>query len=521
MACHDIVEKLEIHVCFGGVVRRRWPIDGPAFPRELHTTNVVDRVREFAAATFVRAIDEWLYPTLGLRPGDVETTGVELQFVDVDDDDERRLCGVSVSPTGVFVFHPEDPVRFEAGARAVNDIAWSASTPTARSRSSKSRSNGHVATLRCHIRLTPLDDDTWGSSFRREIIANVLWSRSRLGRAADAVSHEALASWVASLRRADDPDGLAMATALIDDVRVFLLSWPRSYTKVELGPWKRFVTEVVGRELDVLLAFCPRWIDIQGRRVSSSAIDPLGPTPDDVVSRILLEVDNASAALRKPRFSPKLMVGVVDASRVACAPETVLRLRAGKEFTPTHFYVDETARDDIASFVDAREYALVKHRGTRKYAIMGVATRVERWEVDHRVIVEFVSRSVLERFDHTIVVGGQTYGCQKNGFVAVHAIARLIKAVQEGRERDASELRGTIERFHAETRLGFPIIGGRKKKVIHFSDYTSEFEYRADKTIAVPEHIVPLSYTEHMSRNLRLYPKRDALNATETTLVAC
>ena len=92
-----------------------------AFPPILKGHTGSQRHREFAARTFVRAIDEWLYPTLGLRPGDVETTGVELQFVDVDDD-EKRLCGVSVSPTGVFVFHPKDPVRFEAGARAVNDI---------------------------------------------------------------------------------------------------------------------------------------------------------------------------------------------------------------------------------------------------------------------------------------------------------------------------------------------------------------------------------------------------------------
>lgn len=491
--------NVEVHFFFGGVVRRRWPIDGAAFRRELGADP--DCVRKFLAVTFSRAIDEWLCPALGLRPADVSATGVELQIVD---DDEKRLCGVSTNARGDFAFYPDDVVRFDAGAREIGRVVVAASASVT------------TAVLRCHLRLTPLDDDTWGSLFRREIIANVMWSRSRLGRAADAVSREALTTWVASVRRATDPDVLAMAIALVDDVRAFLVSWPRSYTKTELGPWKRFVTEVVGREVDVLLAFCPRWIQIGGRRVCSNVIDPLGPTPDDIVSRVSLEVENAGAALRKPRFSPRLMVGVVAADRIACAPDTVLRLRAGEEITPTHFYVDETARDDVDVFVGAREYDK-KRRGTRTYAIMGVPTRVERWEVDHRVVIEFVSREVIARFDHAIVVGGQTYGCQKSGFVAVHAFARLIKAAQEGREKDANELRDTIERFHAETRLGFPIVGGRKKRVVYFSDYMSPFEYRADKTVAIPDQIVPLSYTEHMSRRLRLYPSRDPLPSSSST----
>lgn len=501
-----VFRDVEVHLWFGGVFRRRWPVDGPAFRRELSDEVVVDRVREFAAVTFTRAIDEWLCPALTIRPEDVNATGVELQFVDADD---KRLCGVSINHEGYFAFHPESESEFKTGAQAVaKDIAWGAAPVTP------------PKELRCHLRLTPLDDDTWGCSFRHQIIANVLWSRSRLGRAADAVSRAALASWVATLRRADDPDPdrLYIATALVYDVLEFLRSWPRSYTytKAELGPWKRFITEVVGREVDVLLAFCPRWVDVRGCRVLSSALDSLAPVPRDVVSRIILEIEKAEKAIRKPRFS-ELMVGIIDASRVACAPETVLRLRAGKEITATHFYVDETARADIASLVDAREYALVKH-GTRKYAIMGVLTDVERWQIDHHVIIEFMSRSVIERFDHTIVVAGQTYGCQKSGFVAVHAIARLIKAVQEGRDGDASDLRDMIERFHAKTELGFPIIGGqkRKEKVILFSDYMSEFRYGADETVAVPEETVPLSYTEHMSRGLRLYPTCDLLHTSET-----
>ena len=495
---------VEVHVYFGGVVRRRWPVHGPAFRHELGTDG--DCVRKFASVTFARVIDEWLCPTLGLRPEDVEATGVELQFVD---EAEKRLCGVSVDQTGDFVFHPADPARFDVGARAVKDIAWNATSVPFGSASSTASSvptrAGDDATLRCHLRLTPLDDDTWGASFRRTIVENISWSRSRLGRVADAVSRDNLASWVASVRRVDDPDGHALATALIENVRDFLLSWPRSYAKDELRPWKRFVTEVIGRDVDVLLAFCPRWVTLEERRVSSTALDVFVPTPDDIVSRISIEVENALEALRKPHFSPGLLSGVVDGSRFACAPETVLRLRAGKETAPSHFYVDENAREEIARFVDARGYDLVQ-QGTRRYPIMGVSTRVERWIVDHRVIIEFVARSVIARFDHTIVVAGHAYGCQKSGIVATHAIARLIKAVQEGREKDASELSETIERFHAKTQLGFPLIDGhrRKKRVLYFSDYNSEFTYRADKSVAVPDQTVSLSYTRHMHERLPL-----------------
>lgn len=483
-----------MHVHFGGVIRRRWPVHGPAFRHELGTDG--DCVRKFAAVTFARVIDEWLCPTLRLRPEDVTATGVELQFVD---DDENRLCGVSVDRTGDFVFHPTDPSKFEEGARVVNEIAWSAtSTETFGTRDD-------VAILRCHLRLTPLDDDTWGCAFRREILANVVWSRTRIGRAADAMSRDALTRWATRLRREDDKDDYALAVALIDDVREFLRAWPRAYEKDELRPWKRLVTEVVGRDVDVLLAFCPRWITLGERRVSSTCLDPLGPTPDDVVSRVALEIDEVAHALRKPRFSPKLMVGIVDSSRVACAPDTVLRLRSGKETTPTHFYVDETCRDDVASFLRQNEYDL-RGDGTRRYCIAGVSTRVDRWIVDHRVIVEYVSRSVLERFDHHIVVAGQTYGCQRSGLVATHAIARLMKAAQEGRDEDASELADSIEKFHANTQIGFPLIDGhrRKKRVIYFSDYDREFTYRADKSVAVPVETVPINYTRHMHERLPL-----------------
>ena len=505
------LRDVEVHVFFGGVVRRRWPVHGPAFRHELRAD--VDCVRKFAAVTFARVIDEWLAPALGLRPDDVTATGSNSSSSTT----RRSACaGYRRIALEISCFIRRIPL-FEAGALTVREIAWSATSidlggaATSKTKSRSTTSASPPAILRCHLRLTALDDDTWGCSFRREILANVLWSRSRIGRAADAVSREALVAWVTNLRRGNDADEYAMAIALVEDVREFLLAWPRACSKDELRPWKRFVTEVVGRDVDVLLAFCPRHVTIRGRRVSSTCLDPLGPTPDDVVARITAEVDAALKALRRPRFSPRLIEKVVDTSRFACSPETVLRLRGGKDTMPTHFYVDDAAKSDIRTFVEKNDYALIELGARERAAIMGVATRVERWEIDHRVIVEFVSREVLDRFDHTISVGGRSYGCQKFGFVAIHAIARLIKAVQEGRERDAADLGETIERFHANTHLGFPVIDGRKKKVIHFSDYMSEFEYRADKTVGVPDHAVPLSYTEHMSRRLRLYPTRDDL----------
>jgi hypothetical protein len=481
----------EVSVSFMGIVHR-WSIDGLELRRQLVFGGRT--VRKFAGVVFGRVLDEWFASRLGLRAGDIDGTGVVLTFVDARG---TTLFGITTGESGELLLHPSDKEAFKRGAGVFVEALWSSGDPI----------------IRATVRLTDLDDGSWGACLRGALMSNLACTKTRLGRAADAVSVETLDPYVARLRGGSDIDAYVIFAALLENVRGLLLDWPRAYTKKELQSWKQFVTEVVGRDITVLLAFCPRRMQVQKTHIVSTALEAFSPVPTSSVSRILLAVERALDALRKPLFSPSLLfdarisssAGGIDASSVACAPDAVLRVCAGVEVAPKSFFVDERARDSIVLFLGTNNYKLQKSLAYRSL-IAGVSTRVERWVIDNRVVLEFVDARVLTEFSHSIVVAGRRYRCQKFGYVAIHAIARLMRAVQEGDTTEANEIRELVEKFHHKLELGFPLVDGRKRRrrVLYFRDYEKELAYRCDGSRAIPAQTVSLSYTSHMHENVAL-----------------
>lgn len=460
---------------FGGSQRRGWSIDRASLRYEIVTDK--QWFRKFAAVTFQRVMDDWLAPTLGLSAPPQEATGVEVVFVTSVG---VELCSVSLRKGGSFVFEPTNKDLFAAAARNVERIVGS-------------------GFLRIDIRLSDARDDSWGSELRTALAENIAWNERRTRKAADAISPTALSRWVLKQRSFDDIDTLAMSSSLAENVRDFLARWPNDFKKDDMRPWKTFVTEVFGRDFDVLVAFCPRRLILGGERVVSSGLDLLLPPDCLHVKRLLASVDDACEALRRPRFSPKLMFSSVELSRVFCSPESVLMVKSGNAAAPHDFYIEEVEKGKVARYLREKDYDIVKHP-SRRIRMMGAITETERWVVDRCVSLCFVEKHALKNFDHTLEVGGVVYGCQKNGVVATHSIARLMLLIQEGRKEEAETLKQIVHVFHTNTGLGFPVIDGRrrKKRLIYFSDYDQPFHYKADDTVSVPDQFVPLNYTKHM-----------------------
>lgn len=468
----------EVVLFFDGARRHGWTINGPAF----HTQTQTDPawLHAFAAITFVRVVDEWLVPALGLAAPPSEVSGVELR---VRTREGVELCAVSTDKVGDFSFRPTDHGESGSAARGV------------------ARAVQGDGELHLDLLLSARKDGSWGSALRIALVENYVWNEARTRRAAEAVTSPVVARWVAKQRALVDPDLFAMRLALVENVRLFLRD-ALDRSKDALEPWKKFVTDVVGREIDLLLIFCPRRLTLWGTPVLSSALDAITPPPATHVRRVATAVDEALAALKKPRFA---LDALVPASRVACAPDAVLRVRAGRDRAPWDFYVDETEMAAIDACVRARGYDVAREP-VRRVPVVGLLARVERWTVDDRVSIRFVEKRVVDRFDHTLDVGGVEYRCQKSGIVATYAIARLIALKQDGRTAEAEALQGVICDFHARAGLGFPLVDGRrrKKRTLYFSDYNRTFRYNSDESEIAPDQVFPINYTRHMKEGAAL-----------------
>lgn len=464
----------EVTLYFDGVRRHSWSIDGPSFHLETITDPASAWLPKFAAIAYARVVDQWLVPALGLVAPPSEVSGVEVR---VRTREGVELCAVTTDKAGDFSFRPSEHA---AAVLAARDVARAV------------QSDGE---LHLDLRLSARKDGSWGSEVRLALVENYVWNETRTRRAAEAVTSPVLTRWVARQRALDDADLFAMRLALIENVRLFLHD-ASDCSKASLEPWKKFVTDVAGREIDVLLTFCPRRLVLWGAPVLSSALDRITPPPATHVRRVAAAVDEACATLKKPRFTLDALVPV---SRVACAPEAVLRVRSGRDRAPWDFYVDETEMSAIDACVRARGYDVAREPA-RRVPVVGILARVERWTVDHRVALRFVEKRVIDRFEHTLDVGGVEYRCQKSGIVATYAIARLIVLKQEGRTAEAEALRGVISDFHARAELGFPLVDGRrrKKRTLYFSDYNRTFRYNSDESESAPDQVFPINYTRHM-----------------------
>jgi hypothetical protein len=443
-----------------------------------------DWLHNFSMVTFTRVVDDWLAPALGLPSPLASAIGVEVQFVSPVGVEQ---CSVAVTESGSFVYFPTSVGLKNIAAKSVEKLIRS-------------------GVLRVSIRLTSANDSTWGSKLRAALQDNVQWGEARMQRTADHVCSTSLPAWIAKHRKTGDSNELAMGVAILENACQFLKCGTHVSDRKAFEPWKVFVAQASGGCPTMLISFCPRRVLLDGHLIVSSALDFLAPRPVHHVNRMLAAMQKAILALRKPCFSPMMLFSHIGDSCVTCAAESVLEVHAGQAEAPTDFYINKAKRDDVSSFIENHGYTVDKD-AARRFSVMGIATTVERWKVDHRVVLQFVETAVLDKFNHTLEVTGCSYRCQQLGMVATHAIARLMKLVQEGRADEAAILKHTISRFHENTHLGFPIIGGktRKKRMLYFSDYNCTFHYKSDKSVTVPDQIFPLSYTKHMHEKAPLH----------------
>jgi hypothetical protein len=467
-----------VEIYFGGVLCCQWEINGPSMRHEM--TNDQGWLPKFAGVTFHRVVDNWLTPALGLSQPPYNATGVELRFANADG---VETYYVRVKKGGYFSYKIMTEERFKQACKSIAACI-------------------EAGNLYCTMHLIT-DEESWGQKLCVLITENVLWTERKTRAATKVLSIEKIAAWVTGIRASGDADTLALALALLENTHKFLKAWPTAVTKKDLGPWKKFVTEVVGHDLETLTVFCPRRLLLDGYTIVSTALDPLGPLPRKSVNQVLATTALFCQKLAVPFFSAEKMFAALGKTRATCAATTVFDARLGSVAQLSSFYLDEQAQEAVFRFIKESGHEVKKHK-PRQLKIMGVVTRVERWTVDFYVTLDFVEKAALLPFDKTLEIRGVTYMCQADGAVATHAIARLMKIVQEGQENKAQTLRREIRSFHDVCKLGFPVIGGKRRnnKRVYFSDYNRTFYYKSDKSISIPDEAFSLSYSRHMHENV-------------------
>jgi hypothetical protein len=86
-----------------------------------------------------------------------------------------------------------------------------------------------------------------------------------------------------------------------------------------------------------------------------------------------------------------------------------------------------------------------------------------------------------------------------------HAIALLMWLTHM--KKNTGDLQSKIRTFSTYSKVGFPLIDGnvRRKKDVYFSDYDKVFNYRSDKSCAVPDQCVPIMYTREMHDRVKSF----------------
>lgn len=484
------VPDTEVHLYFGGLQRSRWKVDGPTVAREIVTNP--RWLERFAAVTFTRVLDEWLMTALRFPRPFPDGSGLEISIVNSSGVD---LCSLGPNKGGEFFLRPAQ--------KSFRNIASGAVERLIRNR-----------VVRVNLSLTRDDDDSFGSNLRRAIEGNVRWSEARFCRASKAISSEALSAWVDEKRGSEDPDAYAMALALLENVRDLLFAWPRSFTKAEMILWRNFVSEVMDQEADpeLMILFCALPVIVHGARVTTAALDVLGPRPEPHVNKMMAAVIEAQTQLRKPLFSAGELLKILperfdtDGTKirgVACAPESVIDVLSGKKKHATQFYLDEADRENVLTHLEKNGIE-TKKLIPRYFSVMGIVSRVELWIVERRVRLSFVESTVMTQFNESLVLNGSTFSCQKRGIVAIYGIGKIMWLVQKNKTKEAKHMRESLAMFHKTshngTALGFPLVNGKKrnKRKLYFSDWDKTLTYKADKSMGIPCALHAMDFTAHM-----------------------
>lgn len=490
------VPDTEVHLYYGGVQRTRWNVDGPTIARDIGTNP--RWLHRFAAVVFTRVLDEWLLKALRFPKPFPEGTGLEIQIVNPVG---VELCKLGPSKGGDFFFRPTQQKFLEIASDAVE-------------RAIKCR------VVRVNLSLTSQDDDTFGADLRRAIEGNVIWSEARFLRAAKVISTDALNTWVDAKRASEDMDAYVMALALLQNVRDMMFAWPRPFIRAEMIVWSNFVSEVLDQDAvpEVMILFCPLPVIVHGARLTTAALDELGPRPETHVNGMMAAITDAQAKLTKPLFSAGELIKIVPERLtaggrkirgVACAPESVIDVLSGKKKNATQFYLDDRDREAVAALLEEHGFETNKLL-PRHFSVMGVVSRVELWIVERRVRLNFVEETVMTEFDDSLTLNGFTFSCQKRGTVAIYGIGKLMWLVQKNKTEEAKLMRESLEIFHNRSLngspLGFPLVNGKKRnrRNIFFSDWDKTLTYRADKSVGIPCALHAMDFTAHMRDDVSL-----------------
>jgi hypothetical protein len=315
-----------VEIYFEGVLCCQFEINGPSMKREIR--NDKKWLPKFAGVTFYRVIDSWLSPALGLSKPPYNATGVELC---ITNSDGVELYYVRVSEGGSFEYKVMTEGLFAQSCKSVAACI-------------------ETGVLRCKMRLHT-DKVSWGQKLCMLIVENTLWTERKTRAAAEIISFEKVAAQVTAIRASGDADTLALSLALFENARDFLGTWPTAVTKKDLEPWKKFVIEVIGHDIETLTVFCPRRLLLDGHTIVSNALDPLGPLPRGNINQVLATTALFCQKLAIPCFSAEKMFAALGKTRATCAANTAFDARLGGVAPLASFYLDAQAREAVFCFI--------------------------------------------------------------------------------------------------------------------------------------------------------------------------
>jgi hypothetical protein len=472
-----------LKLCFNDEIVEKWDINVSEFLKTMATNPNWFSV--FCASVHHKVITEWLCRVLGIIDVSFVPSGVEVWF---KTGEAEETCGVTFSKDGGLLVWPLDASSQKKASVKISNTLLSGN-------------------LVFSLRIREESSGTWGGGLHAELKENFIWRSNVLDVLLKTITGKSLLCWGRKKRAEDDPDSYVMNLILLQDVLKFLNKHPKQLDKQDLMLWKRFVMEVWGKENDLLVAFCPRNRLLFGANIRSDRFNALSPRRSDQVEKLKTILEAAIELLNKPRLTASILFSTLDIS-AACGAESVITTLAGigKE-VPTEFYVHSEKRESIEQYAHANNYDLQKSKTRMKVTLVrGSHADIETWILDYRIKLYFVASAcgVLEEaFPNFIEHDNQKYRCQPNGRVFTHAIALLIRSLQQQNLSFADDVRKAIRRFFKERRMSFPVVANqrRKKKKLFFCDYNKEFYFSSDGTTITPEECVPILYTREMHEN--------------------
>lgn len=466
-------EKGYITLHFDGREVKRWKMESESF--RLARLVKQEWLADFAASMHCKVIQEWLCPVLRLEKKPLTASGIEVWLTT----EAGTEIGVSVGKQGKLLLLVSDPA-------APCDLTTTMC------------SGQH---LKMYLRLREETSDTWGGVLHAAIKSNEKWRATRWDYVSKRLTREIVTRWADTKRVTSDTDNCEMCVALLQDVITFLDNYPGPHSKEDFVPWKRLVTEIIGRDIELLLTFCPRKVELLSDVVRSDSLDLFAPCETEKVQSLKAVLVMCTDVLRKNRLTSVVLFKNITTGSVAFTAGSVLKLT---DHNPVlnDFYVGMREKGKLMQLAANTQVEIVKSF-TRRAVINGKHTLLEKVILDRTITLRFIDQDVIDSFPKEV----SGFKCQSDGHVLTHAIALLMQAQQSGQsDCEVKQLQRKINIFSHETRVGFPIIDNklRRSRRVFFSDYNKRFFFRSDKSCSVPDECVPIAYTREMHENVQL-----------------